>query len=132
MPRVGEKARGVIVLHVMLADLPLARHCDIALRWPVDMRRVRGKRVRVVYDDASAMRPVLRALCAADCDVELLDIDEPRWSFVSYDKSAVRRGLRAQGLPVLDPMAISMSRGAAYWLIGVLTGAEAMSANREP
>lgn len=116
------------MIHVLLTDLRITRDGDTTMRWPVDAKRLAGASVRVVYDDARALQPVLRALCANDCDVELLDIDGPQWSLVHYDKAEIRKGLRKLGLPVLDPIALPMSRDAAFWLMGRLTNAEEVAA----
>ena len=112
------------MIHLLLTDLRITRDGDTAMRWPVDVKRLAGSAVRVVHDDPRQLQPVLRALCAIDCEVELLDIDGPKWSLVHYDKREIRQGLRALGLPVLDPIALPMSRDAAFWLLGQLTDAE--------
>ena len=124
MPRVGEEGGDLTVIHLLLTDLRITREGDTAMRWPVDVKRLAGASVRVVYDDPRALQPVLRALCASDCEIELLDIDGPQWSLVHYDKAEIRKGLRKLGLPVLDPIALPMSRDAAFWLMGRLTESE--------
>ncbi len=111
------------MLHILLADLKPASHVQ-ATRWPVEnLARLIAKPVRVVFDDETAMRRVLRDLCASDVGpIELLDIDKHGWGFVFYDATRLRSACKALALPTYGPAVHWMpGTSSALWLIGRLT-----------
>jgi hypothetical protein len=111
------------MLHILLADLRIAAGHQVT-RWPVEhLARLKGKPVRIVFDDEKALLPVLRGLCANDAGpIELLDIDKHRWGFVFYDTSRLRSACKALGLPTYGPEVQWLpGTNGALWLIGRLT-----------
>lgn len=71
-----------------------------ALSW----RSLRGKPVRIAYEEESqTVRDLLRAACANDCQVELLDAYMGDLVEVFYDDSAVRKAKAQLGLPIDEP-----------------------------
>lgn len=106
-----------------MTDFNIRRDYE-TLRWPIkNMKRLKGRPVRVVFDDSRALTAALRELCAADVrPIEVLDIDLHRWGHLFYDPSRVRAVLRDLNLPAYGPEIRWLpSRDSALWLIERLT-----------
>jgi hypothetical protein len=70
----------------------------------INWRSLRGKPVRIVYEEETpAVRDLLRAACANDCRVELLDVGMGDLVDVFYDDSAQRKAKAQLGLPIHEP-----------------------------
>jgi hypothetical protein len=69
----------------------------------INWRELRGQKVRIAYEtETPAVRDLLRAACANDCDVELIDTHMGDLIEVFYDRSAVRKAKAQLGLPITE------------------------------
>lgn len=93
------------MLNILLTDLPIRAEFSAA-RWPIQQNaaRLKGKSVRIVYDDSERLKDALRAVCAADASyIEVLDVDRMRFGYVHYDDSRHRRLKKQFGMEIMSP-----------------------------
>lgn len=75
---------------------------------PTNWRSLRGQPVRIAYDEETQqVRDLVRAACANDCRVEMLDAHMGDLVEVFYDNSAVRKAKAQLGLPITETFFLS-------------------------
>jgi hypothetical protein len=90
------------MLHVNVSTDFQVRNGQV-LEWPPEDWAKVKQPVRVVYDDEAKAKPILRALMAHDKEIELLDVDGPRYGWMAYDTSEIRRAFSQAKLPAMEP-----------------------------
>jgi hypothetical protein len=69
----------------------------------IDWNKLRGKPVRIIYERERDLRPLLRAACAHDCRIDLLDVGCIDYAIVSYDASDHRAFKLKHGIEICTP-----------------------------
>lgn len=74
----------------------------------IDWPALRGHSVRIIFEHERDLRPLLKAACAHDCSIDVLDANNVDYAIVSYDTSDHRKVKRKLGMPIFEPLLLHM------------------------